>query len=87
MLLICSSVSLFEPAKAADLPANVDAVRLGEAHHEPGNWMTYGHTHSEQRISPLSRITVDNVKQLGLAWYGDGVQSYDRSRLHPGARD
>ena len=72
-LLICSSmsVSLLEPAKAAALPANVDATRLGEADHEPGNWMTYGRTYGEQRFSPLSRITASNVKQLGLAWYAD----------------
>ena len=65
------SVSLLEPAKAAALPANVDATRLGEADHEPGNWMTYGRTYAEQRFSPLSRITAGNVKQLGLAWYAD----------------
>ncbi len=33
--------------------------------------MTYGRTYSEQRFSPLSRITADNAKQLGLAWYAD----------------
>ena len=33
--------------------------------------MTYGRTCSEQRFSPLARITTDNVKQLGLAWYAD----------------
>ena len=71
MLLVCASVSLLEPARAAGSPANVDATRLGEADHEPGNWMTYGRTYSEQRYSPLTRITVDNVKQLGLAWYAD----------------
>ena len=71
LLLICSSLSLLEPATAAGLPANVNATRLGEADHEPGNWMTYGRTYSEQRFSPLARITVDNAKQLGLAWYAD----------------
>ena len=52
MLLVCSSVSLLGPAEAAGLPANVDATRLGEADREPGNWMTYGRTYSEQRFSP-----------------------------------
>ena len=71
LLLVCASFSLLQPANAAGLPANVDATRLGEADHEPGNWMTYGRTYSEQRFSPLTRITVDNAKQLGLAWYAD----------------
>ena len=35
------------------------------------NWMTYGRTYSEQRFSPLARITADNTKQLGLAWYAE----------------
>jgi len=33
--------------------------------------MTYGRTYSEQRFSPLSRITAENAKQLGLSWYAD----------------
>ena len=33
--------------------------------------MTYGRTYSEQRFSPLSEITADNVGQLGLAWFAD----------------
>ena len=41
------------------------------ADQDPTNWMTYGRTYSEQRFSPLSRITADNAKQLGLAWYAD----------------
>src|SRR6266446_9053027 len=56
---------------AAGSPANVDAARIVEADHDAGNWMTYGRTYSEQRFSPLSRISADNVKQLGLAWYAD----------------
>ena len=33
--------------------------------------MTYGRTYSEQRFSPLSKITTDNVTQSGLAWFAD----------------
>jgi glucose dehydrogenase len=58
-------------AEAAESTAHVDATRITEADKDPGNWMTYGRTYSEQRFSPLSRITADNVKQLGLAWYAD----------------
>jgi alcohol dehydrogenase (cytochrome c)/quinohemoprotein ethanol dehydrogenase len=53
------------------LPANVDANRIVGADHDPANWLTYGRTYSEQRFSPLARITADNVKQLGLAWRAD----------------
>jgi quinohemoprotein ethanol dehydrogenase len=56
---------------AVESPANVDATRITQADKEPGNWMTYGRTYSEQRYSPLTKITADNVKQLGLAWYAD----------------
>src|SRR6266436_1823738 len=70
-LLACTILCPLEPAKAAGLPANVDAARVGQADNEPGNWLTYGRTYSEQRYSPLTRITAGNVKQLGLAWYAD----------------
>ena len=60
-----------ETAEAAESSANVDATRITGADMDPGNWLTYGRTYSEQRFSPLTRITADNVKQLGLAWYAD----------------
>ena len=60
-----------KPVSAAESAANVDAARLAGADQDPANWMTYGRTYSEQRFSPLSRITADNVKELGLAWYAD----------------
>jgi quinohemoprotein ethanol dehydrogenase len=51
--------------------AGVDAARIMGADREPGNWLTYGRTYSEQRFSPLKQITDQNVQQLGLAWYFD----------------
>ena len=51
--------------------ADVDAARIIAADRDPANWMTYGRTYSEQRFSPLARISVDNVKHLGLAWSAD----------------
>jgi len=60
-----------ESASAAGTAANVDAARITGADQDPANWMTYGRTYSEQRFSPLSRITAENAKQLGLAWYAD----------------
>jgi len=51
--------------------ASVDAARITDADREPGNWLTYGRTYSEQRFSPLKQITEQNVQQLGLGWYFD----------------
>ena len=31
-------------------------------------WLTYGHTHAEQRYRPLKQIDTTNVARLGLAW-------------------
>jgi quinohemoprotein ethanol dehydrogenase len=65
------SLSAIGEVGAAELAANVDAGRITAADQDPTNWLTYGRTYSEQRFSPLARITADNVKQLGLAWYAD----------------
>jgi quinohemoprotein ethanol dehydrogenase len=61
------------PASAQEsaAPANVDASRLINADKQPGNWMSYGRTYSEQRFSPLKQINDQNVGQLALAWYVD----------------
>ena len=55
-----------EIAKAA-----VDGARIISADKEPGNWMSYGRTYSEERFSPLKQINDQNVAKLGLAWYFD----------------
>src|ERR1700745_1584354 len=57
--------------RAADAPASVDAKRMVSAERDAANWLSYGRTYSEQRFSPLSKITADNAKQLGLAWFAD----------------
>ncbi len=51
--------------------AAVDKVRLMNADKEPGSWLAAGRDYSEQRFSPLKQIDTTNVKNLGLAWYGD----------------
>ena len=71
MLLLSVAIAGPEPACAAGPPANVDANRIVRADQDPADWLTYGRTYSEQRYSPLARITADHVKQLGLAWYAD----------------
>ncbi len=51
--------------------ADVSTQRLLKAANEPGQWMTYGGTYSEQRFSPLKKIDSNNVGKLGLAWFAD----------------
>ena len=53
------------------LAAGVTETRLRNADQEPGNWLSVGRTHDEQRFSPLVQITPDNVSKLGLVWYAD----------------
>jgi alcohol dehydrogenase (cytochrome c)/quinohemoprotein ethanol dehydrogenase len=77
--LACSHVTTQPTAEQAPVaaaatpsaPAQVDAARLVGADKDPGDWMSYGRTYSEQRFSPLTKINADNVKNLGLAWYYD----------------
>jgi PQQ-dependent dehydrogenase (methanol/ethanol family) len=51
----------------------VDSRRLmaADSPENAGQWMTYGRDYSEQRFSPLAQINVNNVSELGLAWYAD----------------
>ncbi|MFZ0583895.1 MAG: PQQ-dependent dehydrogenase, methanol/ethanol family [Candidatus Acidiferrales bacterium] len=60
-----------EDAAATRARKAVDEARIIRADEEPGNWMTYGRTYSEQRFSPLKQINDTNVGQLGLAWFYD----------------
>jgi quinohemoprotein ethanol dehydrogenase len=62
----CSGASSPNPSKGG--PAEVEARRIIDADREPGVWMTTGRTYDEQRFSPLSKITTNNVQGLGLAW-------------------
>src|SRR6202042_3609864 len=56
-------------AEAVRSPVNGE--RIANAERDPDNWLTYGRTYSEQRYSPLTRISADNANRLGLAWYAD----------------
>jgi PQQ-dependent dehydrogenase (methanol/ethanol family) len=51
--------------------AAVDTLRLLAADAEPGSWMSYGRTYSEQRYSPLNKVDAKTVSDLGLAWSFD----------------
>jgi len=60
------------PARGAEASAApVDGARIANADAEPGNWLSYGRTYSEQRYSPLAKINDKNANQLGLAWFAD----------------
>jgi quinohemoprotein ethanol dehydrogenase len=69
-----SPVATAAPTAAAAAPrAQVDEARM-QAVNDPvnaGQWLTHGRDYSEQRFSPLTRISADNVNQLGLAWFAD----------------
>jgi len=56
----------------AQQPREVDAKILKTAGTAkdamPGTWLTYGHSQTEQRFSPLKQIDETNVGKLGLAW-------------------
>lgn len=51
--------------------ASITAERLKNANAESGNWLSHGRNYAEDRESPLTQITPENVTGLGLAWYYD----------------
>src|SRR5271163_2255156 len=59
------------PASSGAKTADVDDTRITNADREPGNWMSYGRSYSEQRFSPLKDINDQNAARLGLAWHFD----------------
>ena len=56
-------------------------ARLEKGTSDSGQWPTYGGSYSEQRFSPLTAINDGNIKDLGLAWYGD----YDSNQNQHGS--
>ncbi|HWC63581.1 MAG TPA: PQQ-dependent dehydrogenase, methanol/ethanol family [Rhizomicrobium sp.] len=52
----------------AAVTAQVTSQRIQNAASEPGNWLTYGGTYSNQRYSSLTGITQGNVKNLEQKW-------------------
>ena len=68
VLMLCLIVTALG---AQAIPAPVDGQRIADADHDGANWLTYGRGYSEQRYSPLTRISADNAKDLGLAWFAD----------------
>jgi PQQ-dependent dehydrogenase (methanol/ethanol family) len=57
--------------RASRRAESVDASVLADVESRPGEWLSHGRDHYEQRFSPLTRITDANVGGLGLVWSFD----------------
>ena len=48
--------------------APVDTAAMLASETDGSQWLSYDRTWAQQRFSPLTQITTENVEQLGLAW-------------------
>ncbi len=62
-------------------PVALDQARLLKGTSDTATWGQYGGSFNEQRFSPLTDINDTNIKNLGLAWYGD----YDTNQNQHGS--
>jgi quinohemoprotein ethanol dehydrogenase len=76
LFLGAAGCSKQQPA-ATEAAGKVDGARIIAAENN-AEWLTYGRTYSEQRYSPLTQVTRDNVNTLGLAWYHEFEADADR---------
>ncbi|HXA98913.1 MAG TPA: hypothetical protein VNW05_00185, partial [Steroidobacteraceae bacterium] len=70
LTILCMAAVLLAMAPGSSHGATLSATpvngaRIADADAEPGNWLTYGRTYSEQRYSPLAKINDKNASQLG----------------------
>jgi quinohemoprotein ethanol dehydrogenase len=70
LTLVLSSTAVAPLASTANAnpPGWVDAARLANAAHEPGQWLTAGRDAGQTFYSPLRQINEGNVARLGFAW-------------------
>ena len=66
-----STYWVVKDAAAQGAASKVSDEQIVHAESQPGNWLTYGRTYSEQRFSPLKQVNDHNAAGLGLAWYFD----------------
>ena len=73
LLSACGAPANKAPQPVAAPAAEVNAERLlaANAAANAGQWMSHGRDYSEQRYSPLTKLSTDNVSQMGLAWFAD----------------
>ena len=74
--LLGSAVAMAAIALAGCAPkggktAQVDDARLVAGSPDGSDWLSYGRTMDEQRFSPLTQVSDQNVGQLGLEWFSD----------------
>ena len=51
-----------------DKPGGASAQHLDPADADPNGWLSHGRTYSEQRYSPLEKVSATTVDRLALAW-------------------
>ena len=68
-LTACDNASV--DTQSESMPAVEPMAQTSSPAGSDGEWRSYGNDYSEQRFSPLSQITADNISELGLSWYGD----------------
>lgn len=69
-LVVAACVAAYSQLNACATTASTGAAAV---RHNPNavEWTQHGGNPDEQRYSTLNQVTVDNVKQLGLAWYAE----------------
>lgn len=70
-LALAMLLSLAACGKTASPPATEGVTDAMLAAAPEGEWLSYGRDYAEQRFSPLTQISDQNVGQLGLAWSAD----------------
>src|SRR5947207_2817623 len=83
LLMPLAAIVLITGIIAARQTRRVDESALKNAG-KGTEWVTYGHTYSEQRYSTLKQIDTTNLGRLGLAWsyeVGDGGGNQEATPL------
>lgn len=71
VLALAALLPLAACGKHQSPPATTGVTDAMIANPPEGEWLTYGGDYNEKRFSPLTKITDQNVGQLGLAWSAD----------------
>ncbi|MBX5461759.1 MAG: PQQ-dependent dehydrogenase, methanol/ethanol family [Steroidobacteraceae bacterium] len=71
-LVVAAGVAAYSQSGAATAAsAGTTGASTGAAAAGNVQWVRHGGDPNEQRYSELKQVTVDNVKQLGLAWFAE----------------
>ncbi|WP_374283748.1 PQQ-dependent dehydrogenase, methanol/ethanol family [Novosphingobium sp.] len=71
LLVAIALLPLAACGKQASAPVTEGVTDAMIASAPEGEWLTYGRDYGEQRFSPLTKISDQNVGELGLAWSHD----------------